>query len=295
MRTTTITKKVSPVAAIVVISGFAILFPFFWSNAQKVKKEAVKEEKYDDTTKAKSKTIIINGGDLDKTMADLDKSMNQLQNLNLDEIMKTAADVLKAVDMAAIEKSVTDAIKSVNAEQIQQQVKLAMQQVNADSIQRQIQQAMQSINTEKMKAEMDKAMAELKSSNWQEELQRGMKEINSAMAEIKNINGTEIKKELENARQEIEKAKLTMKNDMAKARVDMAKARTEMTHLKALLQDLQKDGLIKKGEDVKLEWKSGRLYINGKEQSAEISEKYKALEKMDVDIKSNGDNDNDDL
>jgi hypothetical protein len=290
MRTKSITKNVLPVTAIMVVSSFAILFPFFSSKAQKVKKEIVKEEKYNDSAKTRSKSITIKGGDLDKTMADLDNSMKQLDNLNLDEVMKSAADAVKAVDLTAIEKSVTDAMKSVNVDQIQQQVKLALQQVNMDSIQQQVKLAMQSIDTDKMKADIDKAMAELKNSNWQAELDKGMKEMKVSMAEIKNINGAEIKKELENARKEMENAKITMKDEMAKARVEVEKARGEMTQLRTLLQDLQKDGLIKKGEDVKLEWKSGRLYINGKEQSAEVSEKYKALEKLDINI--DGDDDN---
>ena len=291
MRTKSITKNVLPVAAIMVVSSFAILFPFFSSKAQKVKKEIVKEERYNDSSKTKSNSITIKGGDLDKTMADLDKGLNQLDNLNLDVVMKTAADAIKAVDFTAIEKSVTDAMKSVNVENIQQQVKMAMQQVNMDSIQQQVRLAMQNIDTDKMKAEIDKAMAELKNSNWQAELDKGMKEMKVALAEVKNINSAEIKKELENARKEMENAKINMKDEMAKARVEVEKARVEMTQLKGLLQDMQKDGLIKKGEDVKLEWKSGRLYINGKEQSAEISEKYKAIEKLNIDVDSNDDKD----
>ena len=289
MRTTTITKNVLPVAAIVVVSSFAILFPFFSSQAQKAKVETVKEEKQDDTSKAQRKTITIRGGDVDKMIADLDKSMIELQHLNLDEVMKTAADALKAVDLTAIQKSVEDAVKSVNADQIQQQVKLALEQVNGDSIQRQIQLSIKSLDTDKMKADLDKAMTELKNSHWQEELQKGMKEMHAAMAEMKNINATEIKKELENARHEMEQAKLNMKDEMDRGRINIEKARAEILQLKTLLQDLQKDGLIKKGEDVKLEWKNSRLYINGKEQSSEISEKYKALGKMDINMNSNDD------
>jgi hypothetical protein len=283
MRTKFITKNVLPAAMLVFVFSFAILFPFFTSKAQKVKKEVAKEEKYNDTVKTNSKTITIKGGDLDKAMADLDKGMAQLENLNLDEVMKNASNAIKSVDMAAIEKSVADAMKSINTEQIQQQIKLAMQQVNMDSIQQQIKLAMKNVDTDKIKVEIDKALAELKNSNWQAEIDKGMKEAKAALAEVKNINTDEIKKELENARKEIANAKIDMKNDMAKARVDIEKAHVEMTQLRSLLQDMQKDGLIKKGEDVNLEWKSGRLYINGKEQSAEVSEKYKGLEKLNSD------------
>lgn len=293
MRTKSITKNYLPAVAILLVSGFAILFPFFSTKAQKVKKEIAKEEKYQDSSKSKTKSITIKGGDLDKAMADLDKNMKDLQNLNLDEVMKTATDAVKSIDLAAIEKSVADAMKSVNVEQIQQQVKLAMQQVNMDSIQQQVKLAMQSVDTDKMKAELDKAMTELKNSNWQQELEKGMKEMKAGLAEMKNVNMAEIKKEMENARKEMENAKVNMKDDMRKAKIDIEKARAEMTQLKSLLQDLEKDGLIKKGEDVKLEWKAGRLYINGKEQSPEVSEKYKALEKISINIDSNDDEDDD--
>ena len=41
------------------------------------------------------------------------------------------------------------------------------------------------------------------------------------------------------------------------------------------LHELEKDGLINKGEKVNIEFKDDILSLNGKPQSKEISEKYK--------------------
>ncbi len=46
--------------------------------------------------------------------------------------------------------------------------------------------------------------------------------------------------------------------------------------MNALMQQLRNDGVIQ-GNDVKLEIRNSKIFINGKEQSEAIMEKYKAF------------------
>ena len=55
-----------------------------------------------------------------------------------------------------------------------------------------------------------------------------------------------------------------------------------MQDLKDFTDQLQKDGLIDKKKGYSIEWKNGgELYINGKKQPKEISDKYKKYYKKD--------------
>ena len=264
------TFKIAPLAGVVLLSGFIILFPFFGIKAQNVKKEDVKEQRSGDTPR--HKTIIIKEGDLDKALAEIDR-------VNLDSIQITVKNALATVDFDAIGKSIEASIKAVNTDSIRLQVEAAIKSIDIQKIQADINRSM---------ADAQKAMTELQKSDWQKEFQKGMKEMQESMTEMK-LQMPEIKKEMEAAKKEVATAKLDMKDDMAKAKMDIEKARVEIKELKSAVAEMKKDGLIKEGESVKLEWKDGRLYINGKEQSEAVSDKYRKLEN----IHFQRDNDND--
>lgn len=265
------TFKILPLASTILMSGFIILFPFFGTKAQKVKKENPKEQRGGDTPRHKS--IIIKNGDLDKALAEIDK-------VNLDSINITVKNALASVDFDAIGKSIEASMKAINADSIRLQVDIAMKSIDMQKMQADISKSM---------AEAQKAMAELQKSGWQKEFQQGMKEMQESLKEMK-LQMPEIKKEMEAAKKEMVNAQLNMKDEMAKAKVDIEKARIEIKELKSSLDEMKKDGLIKEGETVKLEWKNGLLYINGKEQSKAVSDKYRKLEN----IKFHQDSDDDD-
>jgi uncharacterized protein (DUF342 family) len=256
--------KLASIAGVLFLSGFIILFPFFTSKAQKAKKDTIGEYRQNDTPR--SKTITIRQGDLDKAMADINR-------VNLD----------------SINIIVDAALASVNFDNIGKTIEASLASINSDSIARQVELAMKSVDMQKIQAEVDKAMTELRSSNWQKEMQEGLKEMQQSLKEVQKVNAVEIRKEMENAKKEMANAKLNMKDEMVKAKKDMEKAKAEIARLQTLMTQMKQDGLIKNGEDVKLQWKSGHLYINGKEQSEAVSGKYKALQ----DVQFNGNNDDD--
>ena len=63
--------------------------------------------------------------------------------------------------------------------------------------------------------------------------------------------------------------------------------------MKEFTDELEKDGLIDKDKGYSIEWKNGgELYINGKKQSKEISDKYKKYYKKDgwrIEMNGHGD------
>jgi hypothetical protein len=256
--------KLASIASVLFLSGFIILFPFFTSKAQKARKDVAKEYRNSDTPR--SKTLVIRNGELDKAIADINR-------VNLD----------------SIHIIVDAALASVNFDNIGKTIEASLASINSDSIARQVELAMKSVDMQKIQAEVDKAMTELRNSNWQKEMQEDMKEMQASLKEVKKLNMVEMRKEMENAKKEMANARLNMKDEMAKAQKDLEKAKAEISHMQSLLSQMKKDGLIKEGEDIKLEWRSGLLYINGKEQSEAVSEKYKALQNMHVDEKEEDD------
>lgn len=260
------TSKLAPLAATLFLSGFIILFPFFTSRAQKVKKETPKAQ----TDSPVNKTIVINDGDLDK-------AMNELNNINFDNIGHTVEAALAAVNFDAIGKSIEASMKAVNA----------------DSIRLQVEAALKSVDMAKIQVDIDKAMVELKNQDWKKELEKGMQEMQAGLKEMQKVNFAEIQAEIAKAQKEI--AKVDMKAAMADAQKELNKAKKELTQLKSLLDEMKKDGLIDNTKSLRIEWKGNRLYINGKEQNEAVSEKYKALKKIefsnDDDNKNNNDND----
>jgi hypothetical protein len=101
------------------------------------------------------------------------------------------------------------------------------------------------------------------------------------MEEFKKINLDDIKKDMEKVKIEMDLNKDHLKIDMEKLKTDMSKLKTELAGIKEMTNEMEKDGLINKGEPINLEFKNKELYINGKKQSPEVSEKYSKYFKGD--------------
>ena len=77
---------------------------------------------------------------------------------------------------------------------------------------------------------------------------------------------------------------------MAEAKEGIREAKKHIAELKAFVDELDKDGLIDKDKSYKIQIKNKKLFINGKEQSAEVNKKYsKYLDKEDYSIERDED------
>jgi hypothetical protein len=125
-----------------------------------------------------------------------------------------------------------------------------------------VEASLSKVDMKKVRAEMEKAKVEI--------------------AKVKESDFAKIKEELVRIQPEIEKA-------MQEAKVDIEKARKEITDYKNLVDALERDGVLKKGENYKIDYRNKELTVNGSKLSAEATIKYKDFigDKKDFTLQKN--------
>ena len=210
--------------------------------------------------------------ELDKGKVEIDKSLNNIDwpkinadiklamdniHVNLDEMKVNVAQSLKAIDVNKIHAEVQQALKEVDAEKIQADVAMSLKDINVEKIKTDVQASMDKVDWDQIKVDIEKA---------------------------KNIDMKKVEAEMRDMKPEIEKS-------MKEAHEGIEKAKKELKEYKEFINDLDKDGLINKKEDYKIEYNNGVLTINGKKQSEEVTNKYSSFLKghSDFVIKKNED------
>lgn len=251
-------KALTGLAAVLLIGGVTMSFQdsgFFSQkfNDHQMMTDTVPDRKQDDHMSMR---------EFDKLQENLDKTLlgvhTQLKNINFDEIQRSIETSLKAVDIENIMKTVSASIKDIDVEKIVAEATASLK----------------NINWEDHSKEVKAALAEAK------------EELEKAKVEIKKIDKEEIKRELENARKEIEKSKAEIKHlDMDKimkgAKESIDKAKDEMKLIKTMFNEMEKDGLVNAKDGFSIEYKDKILYINGKAQSDQVTDKYRKYIKGD--------------
>ena len=142
---------------------------------------------------------------------------------------------------------------------ISKQVQEALANIDMEKINKEVQENLKNVDLNKIKVEVDKSLEDAK-----EQMKKvDMDKLKIQMKELQNkFNSEEFKKEIDGA--------------MKGAKENIEKAKKDLQDLKDFTDQLQKDGLIDKEKGYSIEWKNGgQLYINGKKQPKEISDKYK--------------------
>jgi chromosome segregation ATPase len=207
---------------------------------------------------------------------DLDKAM-----LKLDEALKHINNKMENIDWRKIEDQIRSSMDKVNEE-------MKDHEVDMEKVQRQLDDAMKNIDFEKISKETARAMQHLNENidinKINEEVHRGLeaakeqmnsKEFRESMDAAKKINMDEVSKALKNVKEEMEKNKFDLNEQMDNAKEGIEKAKEELKDYRELIDGLEKDGLINTKEDYSIKYKDDELYLNGKKQSPEITEKYK--------------------
>ena len=199
--------------------------------------------------------IELNLKDLDKTIKkSLEMAEKSMKEIDWNKISKEVEQSMKQIDMAKIQMEIDKSMKAIDWEKSLRQ---AQDEIN---------RSMKEIDMTKMKFDMEK------------ELNNAMKgiseEMKKSMEEIKKINFDELKKEMENLKKEMELNKDHFKLEMDKAKLEMLKAKKGLSEIKEMATEMEKDGLINKKESNTIEFKNKELFINGKKQSQQITEKY---------------------
>ena len=151
----------------------------------------------------------------------------------------------------------------------------------------------------KMKKEIETAMAEMKKIDvdkikeeitgalnqvdWDEINTTVKKALNEASVNMNVTIKEEIRKEMQKLKKELKSEKLVnvdeinadIEKELTKAKKELDKSTLELKKMKAFTDLLEKDGLINQADGYKVDIKEGELYINGNQQSKEVTEKYK--------------------
>jgi hypothetical protein len=219
-----------------------------WAGQKQPHQQTITDHTTDTTPKAKT----------DKKVRDLDDALDDLNDadmkLNMDKINAEVQKAMKSIDMQKMKIQMDEAMKAVDMEKIKAEVEKATKDIDAAKIDQQIKESL-------AKVDMDKVN----------------QEINKAMEQMKNIDMSELNKQMETLKIEMKDLGPKIEEQVAKAKIQVEKAKAEMTEYKSFVDGLDKDGLINKEGDYTIQHKNGKLIINGKEQPANIYDKYRSF------------------
>ncbi|ULQ56580.1 hypothetical protein KJS94_18160 [Flavihumibacter rivuli] len=200
-------------------------------------------------------------------------------------------------DWGKIEADIQRSLASIDDKELEQQIQKAMEETEKAMASLQLDQKKMQEDLAKMQEEIQRAMEDLKkegrSANWEKEMEKAVESARIAAKNAARINEDEIRKalskakedmaknkanlsvHLESARKEISGNKLKIKESLQEAKKSLESAKKELEGYKTMIADMEKNGLIDTKKDYTIEYKSGNLSINGKEQPNTITEKYR--------------------
>jgi hypothetical protein len=234
------------VSCLAIFLAFALtLWPSFRTAAQKTDKPAsTNSSSKSGNTNPKSATKHSGNKVSEVDQQSIDKAMQEVQK---------AMEKIQKEDWPKVQAEISRAMKEIDAEKISREVQLALKEVDMEKINLEVQKAMKEIDMAKISQEVKLAMKEIDFAGLQKELAVEMKKLHE---ELKDVH-------------------INVEKEMQKAKVELKKAHAQLELMREGMQMLEADGLIKKGEKVDIEYKDNILYLNGKPQSKEVSEKYK--------------------
>lgn len=257
-------KAVGTLVALLLVGGITMSFqdsPFSY-NKLSVQESNDLYRPCKDTVPDRNYNGSIKMKDFDKLQSELDRSLLQV------------SEELKKIDFSKMEKEIEASLKNIDADKIMKDVERSLKNIDLDKTLASVTSSLKDLDLDFKGEEIEKAMLEAK------------KEIEKAKKEISKIDKDAIKKELEEARKEVEKSKaeinkIDMDKIMSEAKESINEAKEELKQTKELITELEKDGLVNTKNGFELEYKDKSLYIDGKKQSAEVTDRYRKYFKKD--------------
>jgi exonuclease VII small subunit len=183
----------------------------------------------------------------EKKIRDLDEALEEIDDAHAD-LDKS----MKEIDWKKVNADIKDAMKHLDKD---------LKQMNAD-----LKKSLQEIDVAKMRHDVEASVAKI---DWE-----GLKQ---QLEKVKEIDMTGVKNQLESVKTEMEKLQPQLERSMAQAREGIERAKTELQGYKSFVDGLERDGLINKKEGYTIEHKNGQLIINGKQQPADVYNKYRTF------------------
>ena len=127
--------------------------------------------------------------------------------------------------------------------------------------------------------QLEKAQQKLAQQDWakvEADLAKAAVEVEKAMkASHVAMEKAALEKAFADVQRELSQNQVHIEKEMKKAQVEMERAQKDLKLMEEGMQEMQKDGLIKKGESIDVKWEGDTLILNGQRQPAAVSEKYK--------------------
>ena len=189
-----------------------------------------------------------------------------------------------------LDKDIANELKKIDFAKIEQEVRASLKDVDIDKIMKEVEASLKEIDTKKILADVKKELDHIDFDKINIDIKQALTnaniELKKAKEEIKKIDKEAIKKEIENARLEVEKsreeyAKIDMNKIIKEAQDGIEKAKQELKQVKAMFNEMEKEGLINPKQGFSIEYKDKDLYINGSRQSEQVTDKYRKYFKED--------------
>lgn len=298
-------RTVKPAAWMAVfLICFTGLAGIAWQNNPANAAKQVLRDTVPETNKTKEDKTVING-DLDKALEEINKAQEKIEKH------------LENKDWEKIQRNLEQSLSKIDMDKMQEQLAKAMKQIDMQKIQLQAQQSLKKIDFEKMEADIQKAQEKMSkegSLKMQKHMQEAMEATKKAMENMKSIDMEKIQREVERSQENLKLNEGSMKEAMLnaqksiqqnmhkdfqkefeKAKEGINRAEAALQNYKAMLTEMDKDGLIKIHESYNVKYKNGVLTIDGKVQPDNVTNKYKHyFKKENVTLKKVKDGDDDD-
>lgn len=199
--------------------------------------------------------------------------------VNREKKIRDLDDVLREMD--DVQFKLNKELK-LDLEKMQIELELSLKQIDLEKMKREIELSFSKIDMDKMKAEIEKSLKEV-------DFDKIKKEIDASMASIdwdkmkmeldraKDIDFSMVEKEMKKVQEEMKKIGPEIELSLQKAKVEIEKAKVELKEYNKFVDQLEKDGLLKRADGYTLKHKDGEFFINGKKQSQEVYNKYRSF------------------
>jgi hypothetical protein len=237
---------------IALVVAFSV-YPPFQSNAQTTKPK--ENSKQQESPSRKFAAPGKSDATYEEVKIEMQRAMQEVEQ---------AMQRLNKEDIPRMREEIQKALKSMNAQEMRREMETAMKEVDMSAIQQEISAAMKELQNEKLSSEVARALKEVNFEKMQAELK-----------EMQLVNMAEVERSMKKVQEELERTNLNMEGILEKAKKEMGAARQQLKLISEGIDELEKDGLIKKTDTINIEWEKETLILNGVKQSKSVSEKYR--------------------
>ena len=262
-------KFFSPRAALLTLAAASLVTV---ASAWQTRPRSSQRQTFTDTVPNRNKEIK----DIDQALSELDRATEKLdieiKEIDLQKIKVQIDAAMKQIDVAKIQAEALNAIKDIDASKIQLEVEKAMRSLEKIDIKASVEEALSKIDAEKMQADISKAVKsidaeKIKAATDAAVAKIDMQKMQQELNEIREIEMPRIEETLKDLKPQID---LSLKE----AKEGVAKAKAELLAYKKFLTTLESNGLIDQKSNYEIRYNNGELFINGKKQPAETTNKY---------------------